>query len=240
MITNKIINIVKIKCRLLFRKSYSNLIKLFYKLPTYNFDFNENEMPVKPPILDDICLPPFMGPKDHDDYTSLMKIIMHYKPNNVLELGTAHGNTVANICNHLSDTKVYTVNAPIEKQTGNLVTYNLEQNDIGRVYRNHGFENRVIQIYENTLYMDLSKYIDGKIIDLVIIDACHDTDYVINDFKKVIPFVKKGGIVLFHDTHPSMDNHLIGSYTACMILRKKGYDIKHIENTWWGFWINNS
>jgi len=216
-------------------------MKFFYKLPSMKLDDIINtDLTVKPPILDDICLPPYMGTKSHDDYSALMKIMIHFQPKNVLELGTAHGNTVANICNHIPFTKVYTVNAPVEEQTGKLITYNLGKNEIGRVYRKFGFESRVVQIYENTMTMDLSKYIDGKIIDFVIIDACHDTDYVINDFHKVLPYVKPGSVVLFHDTHPSMLNHLIGSYTACMKLRKEGFDITHIKDTWWGFWINNS
>ncbi|MFH1049574.1 MAG: class I SAM-dependent methyltransferase [bacterium] len=224
-----------------YHRIYSYFYKLFYKLPSIKLnEIVQNNVIIKPPILDDICLPPFMGPKDHDDYTALMKIIKHFQPNIVLELGTAHGNTVANICNNLTNAFVYTVNAPIEKQTGELTTYNLVQKDIGRVYRSFGFENRVLQIYENTMTMDLSKYMDGKVIDFVIIDACHDTAYVINDFHKVLPYVKPGGVVLFHDTHPSMLNHLIGSYTACMKLRKEGFDIKNIEDTWWGFWINKS
>jgi len=194
---------------------------------------------VLPPILDDICLPPHHGPKDHDDYAPLMSIVRSRQPSIVLELGTAHGNTVANICHQCPKTKVYTVNALSEQQTGDTITYSLKKEQIGRVYRTHGFQNRVVQIYSNTMELDLSEYFKSPVVDLAIIDACHDCQYVLHDFLNVHPFICPGGVVLLHDTHPDLPPNHIGSYIACMMLRKRGYDIRRIENTWWGFWINS-
>jgi predicted O-methyltransferase YrrM len=168
-----------------------------------------------------------------------MKIARFLQPEIILELGTAHGNTVANLCRQCPRAHVFTVNAPAAEQTGKLTTYSLTIDEIGRVYRSHGYTDRVTQIFANTLDLDLSSYLSKQSVNLVVIDACHDTDYVINDFSKVSPYVKSNGIVLFHDTHPSMDDHLIGSYRACMQLRKRGLDIRHIEGTWWGMWSPN-
>jgi hypothetical protein len=189
------------------------------------------------PILDAICLPPYHGPKDHDDFLPLISIAKFVQPHIVVELGTAYGNTVANICKQVPYARVYTVNALAEQQTGTLATYRLEKEEIGRVYRTYGFANRVVQIYQNTLNLDLSEYFDSPVIDLAIIDACHDTDYVINDFMKVASFVSGRGVVLLHDTHPSMKGHLRGSYLACMKLRMQGFDIRHIVDTWWAIWF---
>ena len=71
---------------------------------------------------------------------------------------------------------------------------------------------------------------------LAVIDACHDTMYVVNDFEKVRPFMRPDGMIFLHDTHPSLAKHLHGSYLACMKLRQQGYDIRHLTNTWWGLW----
>jgi Methyltransferase domain len=188
------------------------------------------------PVLEECFLPPYLGPKDHDDFEPLMRIVRSLDPSVVVELGTAFGNTVANICNVCKGAKIYTVNALPEHQTGSLVTCELTVDEIGRVYRARGFGERVVQIYENTLSLDLAKYFDGPVVDLAIIDACHDTNYVINDFVKVRDFVRPGGVVLFHDTHPSMVGHLEGSYVACMKLRSRGFDIRHIRGTWWAAW----
>jgi hypothetical protein len=192
--------------------------------------------PIPEPLRDDICIPPFGGPKDHDDYTPLMSVAISLQPRVVIELGTAHGNTVANICRACENAYVFTVNAPVEEQSGVLVTYQLARADIGRVYRAHGFANRVTQILCNTLDLDLSSTIAPETAELAIIDACHDTDYVLNDFLKVKEFIRPGGVCLFHDTHPSMADHLEGSYMACMQLRRLGFEIKHLRHTWWGFW----
>jgi len=132
---------------------------------------------------------------------------------------------------------VYTVNALGEEQTGAYVTYVLDRADIGRVYRRYGFADRVVQIYSNTLTVELGRYLARDSVDLAIIDACHDTEYVINDFHKTAPLVRAGGVILLHDTHPSMRAHLGSSYIACMKLRRRGFDIRHLTGTWWAVWI---
>lgn len=217
---------------------HSSLLKMAYELPTVELSaIVQKEIEVQPPIIDDICLP-LRDYFQHDDFVPLMKIVGSLQPRIVLELGTAFGNTVANICKHSPQTIVYTVNAPLEKQTGRNTSYSLTEQEIGRVYRRYGFADRVVQVFQNTLHLDLSQYLQSSSVDLAIIDACHDTSYVINDFFKIKPYVKPHGIVLFHDTHPSRHAHLLGSYVACMRLRRKGFDIKHIRDTWWGIWIN--
>ena len=166
-----------------------------------------------------------------------MTIVRAAKPTLVVELGTAQGNLTANICRQAPNATVFTVNAPVEEQSGELITFELTREQIGEVYRRHGFDDRVRQVYANTLTLDLGQYLEPKSSDLAIVDACHDREYVINDFFKIKEFVKEGGIVLLHDTHPDMKSHLLGSYSACMILRARGYDIRHLQGTWWGVWV---
>lgn len=210
-----------------------------YALPTVTLaEVAPNDLPLRAPILQDICMPPYFGATDHDDFTPLMKIARSLQPRLIVELGTAHGNTVANLCNQVDSCRVYTVNAPVEMQTGDAITFQLTRDEIGRAYRQSGFGDRVVQIFENTLDLDLSRYMADACVDLAIVDACHDTPYVVNDFLKVKPFVREGGVVLLHDTHPSVAGHLGGSYTACLLLRKKGFDVRHLENTWWAIWEN--
>jgi hypothetical protein len=218
----------------LYRAAWSR-----YLLPTITFqELTGHSAPqsIVDPLPDDICMPPFTA-EPHDDFSALMGIIGAWKATSVLELGTAYGNTVANICKLYPQVHVFTVNAPADIQSGKLTTYDLTAEQIGRVYRRHGYSQRVTQIYANTLDLDLSQWFAMPIIDVAIVDACHDTDYVINDFLKVKPYVRVGGVVLLHDTHPSMDSHLLGSYRACVRLRQRGFDIRHLADTWWGVWV---
>jgi len=223
--------------RRMFAAGYIALLKRSCDIPTVALtDIINNDPVVEDIIMDDMGMPPYIRKAaydDHDDVTPLMKIVRLLQPRIVVELGTAYGNTTANICRQSPKSKVYTVNAPAEKQTGWFDTFKLTRNDIGRVYRKYGFEGRVVQIYENTLHLDLARYFQEPVIDLAIIDACHTTRYVINDFLKIYSFIKTHGLILLHDTHPGLHLHLWGSYLACMKLRQQGFDIRHLRNTWW-------
>ena len=189
-------------------------------------------------IRDHINLPPRLK-WTHDDVTPLVRIVKVLSPKNVLEFGTGRGNTTANIC-AISDAYVYTVNALPEQVSGEITTFVLTKDEIGSVYCEYGFQERVTQIYVDTLDFDHTRYFKSPCIDLAIIDACHDTDYVINDFMKVLPTLRESATVLLHDTHPSREEHLFGSYNACVTLRKQGFDIKHIDGTWWAIWQKKS
>jgi hypothetical protein len=214
----------------------SNLYWTFFKLPWVNLDDIAPALSEHSDlILEHVCMPPYEGPKTHDDLSALLRIVKCLNPRVVLELGTGRGATVANICNN-SNARVVTVNALPEQITGNVITYELTKDQIGSVYRNHGFQHRVTQIFANTMSVDLEPYLGGPCIDLAIIDACHDEEFVLNDFRRVLPTLNSTATVLFHDTHPSMESHLVGSYKACMALRRQGYNIRHIRNTWWAIW----
>ena len=218
-------------------KAELRLLLMTHRLPALRLDeVVERDVPIDEPILDDICMPPFIGEGDHDDYSALLKIASLIQPRIIVELGTAHGNTVANLCRALPNCRVFTVDAPAELQSGRDVTFSLSPEQIGRVYRKHGYADRVTQILANTLTLDLAAPLNGELVDLAIVDACHDTEYVVNDFLKVEPFVRRGGTVLLHDTHPSMNGHLLGSYRACMRLRRQRFDVRHVEGTWWAIW----
>jgi predicted O-methyltransferase YrrM len=213
------------------------LVRTFRPLPTILLDqIAPGPVDIVEPILERICLPPYLGATDHDDFSALMRIARAQRPRVIFEFGTAHGNSAANLCRQCPDARVYTVNAPAELQTGASITFELSASEIGRVYRDHGYGGRVTQILQNSLDLNLGDILPGPVVDLAIIDACHDFEYVINDFNKIHPFVSPAGIVLFHDTHPSMTKHLEGSYLACVSLRAHGIDVRHIDGTWWGIW----
>jgi predicted O-methyltransferase YrrM len=190
---------------------------------------------VPPPYTERLIMPPRIGNTEFDDAGVLLGLVRALRPRTVLELGTAYGATTANIC-AVSDAAVYTVNALPEQISGRITSFTLTRDQIGAVYRKHGFTDRVTQIYANTWDLDLSRHMPPRSIDFAIIDACHDTNFVINDFLRVQPMLTEQATVLLHDVHPSMDKFLRDSYVACMYLRKLRYNVRHIENTWWGVW----
>ena len=223
------------------RRLVWKVLSAWLRLPAINLDSITmvSNIDLCDPILDDICMPPFVGAV-HDDLGAVLRIAKGLEPRLICEIGTAHGNLTANLLENCPQSVVVTVNAPADLQSGSLVTYTLQPGEIGRVYRRRGYEGRVTQLLINSLDLDLSQHTPSNSVDLAIIDGCHDTKFVLNDFEKVHAFVRPGGVVLFHDTNPSQEGHLAGSYRACLLLRAKGFDVKWIQNTWWAWWCKNS
>lgn len=191
-------------------------------------------------VLDDLNLPP--RPEAglyHDDLGALVRIVRDLRPRRILELGTGRGNATANLC-AFSEAEVLTVNALEEQISGKTVTFVLPKDQIGRVYRDLGYEDRVTQVYCDTLKFRPLDHVKPGSVDLAVIDACHDTGYVLSDFYTVLPALSERALVLLHDTHPSRKLHLQKSYDACARLRLQGFDVRHLRETWWGVWWNGA
>jgi hypothetical protein len=101
---------------------HMGVMKLFFPLPTISIDaVSSVAHGFAPRIKDDICLPPYYESNDHDDFSALMKIVTAAEAEIVLELGSGYGNTVANICRECQWTRVFTVNAPPDENSGELL-----------------------------------------------------------------------------------------------------------------------
>jgi hypothetical protein len=223
--------------RIIFRAE-AHVTRLSWDLPetTLRDLLHGDQADLAPAILDDAGVPPYAGSAGHDDLLPILTIVRCLQPRTIVELGTSYGNLTANLCRQCPAAKVFSVNALPEQQTGAIVTHSLAAEHIGRVYRANGYSDRVVQIFANTRDFHPETVLRGELADFAVIDACHDTDYVLSDFRTLRPFMKRAGLVLFHDTHRSMKRHLVGSYMACMLLRREGHDVRHLENTWWGVW----
>ena len=228
----------KRKLRSVGRRIKWSVLSQVYALPQIDLD-NVATAPkteLGEPILDDVCMPPFADGLLHDDLGAVLRVAKSLNATLICEIGTAYGNLTANLLRACPEAKIVTVNAPLELQSGTVVTYELTRAEIGRIYRKYGYEGQVVQLLVNSLHLDLQSHISPKSLDLAIIDGCHDRGFVLNDFMKLWPFVRPGGVILLHDTNPSQEGHLAGSYRACLTLRRKHFDVKWIANTWWAYW----
>jgi predicted O-methyltransferase YrrM len=73
---------------------------------------------------------------------------------------------------------------------------------IGRIYRERGLGNRVCQIYCDSRDWDSSNYPPG-FFDSVLIDGGHESEVVINDTRKALQVLRRGGVIMWHDFCPA-------------------------------------
>jgi hypothetical protein len=70
-------------------------------------------------------------------------------------------------------------------------------------------------------------------IDMAFIDACHESDVVIKDFRGIFPFVVDNGLIFLHDTYPNNPKYL--DKKACSdcwktpLILKEYYSPREIE-----------
>lgn len=81
----------------------------------------------------------------------------------------------------------------------------------------------------------LKRILKGQQIDFLFIDGDHNIEGVQSDWDNFSPFVRSGGIVVFHDYDYSAflrgDKKGQGAVWVCEDLKKQGYNIELVPNT---------
>lgn len=175
------------------------------------------------------------------DAESIMTVCANAGHATILEIGTSIGITTASMALNAPQAHVYTVNIPPEEaesgEGGKLITYAFSKTAIGSYFCEKNIQN-ITQIYANTLTWEPNI---GS-IDVAFIDGCHDKEFVINDTLKVLPHIRPGGFILWHDFNPDLALHygwLAEVYEAIMWLRANGHisgEIYHVKDSWVGIW----
>ena len=173
------------------------------------------------------------------DAESLLTVCCNVAAKTIVEIGTASGETTALIAQHAPAATVHTVNIPPEEiaQGGELVTSGFSREVIGSAYRAAGVTN-VRQIWANTATWkpDLGP------IDIAFVDGCHDTEFVINDSKKLLAHMKPGSFLLWHDFHPGLVEQYHWIREVCLgvdALLERGLvkgPILHLQDSWVGIY----
>ena len=146
---------------------------------------------------------------------------------NVLEIGTFDGITSLNCSLNANNSKVYTLDLPLdhsldELQDKEYLDYDKElinsdnrRSDILKKISN------VIQLYGDSTKYDFSK----TDYSMAFIDGGHDYQTVKSDTENILKYINKPGSVFWHDYDVTND---VGQY----LLNISGeYDIKWIKNT---------
>lgn len=186
---------------------------------------------------DDCWLPPRRGDANCNDITPLGWIADTLAPAHILELGTAHGWTTLLLAK-LTGADIVTVNALPDQVRGRLITQKFTAEEIGRLFRGTEYEDRIQQVYANTLQFDAEQYATHfedtyNGFDLAIVDACHDEDFVLSDFHTCRKALAPGGVIMLHDVYDGSE-----PYEACVQLRNERYNIAQIAGTTWGIFVD--
>lgn len=238
-IRNIIIEEIKKNCSVSFL--YRNVIEL----NNYNelkkiFSWSENPVLDRPDIYDFEYVED-VNERRIRDAESLATVTKNVKPLVMLEIGTSDGMGTVLLSANAPEAKVYTVNISPEEiiagKGGKLTTIALEREKIGAAYRERGMKN-VVQIYANTATWNP----DIKDIDIAFIDGCHDTEFVYGDTKKILPLMKKGGYIMWHDFNLDLVKKHGWINDVCLGVEKLYKEglidgrIYHIKDSWVGIY----
>ena len=148
---------------------------------------------------------------------------------NVLEIGTFNGKTTINCALNIKQkSNIFTVDLPEGEEIENIdrkddyLDYDKKLiRDLKRKDKDFKNFDNINQIYTDSTKLDFSLYD----FSLAFIDGGHDYETVKSDTKNCISFIKRPGVILWHDydvTNP------VGKYLHSI---SEKYDIKWIEDT---------
>lgn len=247
-----------------YKKKLKNLITKLVKeeLSVVNFNFPNLEKNVievnnykeimklfgwtNEPILDRPDIYDFEYEEDLNerrirDAESLATVVINNNADIVLEIGTSTGMGTILLAENTKKGKVVTINIPPDEifsgEGGIHTTIALQKDEIGRHYKERNYKN-IEQIYVNTAKWNPSM----DKIDVAFIDGSHDSEFVINDTKKVLSKMQSGSFILWHDFNLQMVKKYSWINDVCIGIEKlyaEGFisgKIYHIKDSWVGIY----
>lgn len=175
------------------------------------------------------------------DAESIATVMINTKPSAALEIGTSNGMGTLLMAANAPQAKIYTINIPPEEilagEGGELTTFAIEKEKIGIAFRERGIKN-IEQIYANTATWEPNL---GE-IQVAFVDGCHDTEFVYNDTRKLLPFMPKGSFIMWHDCNLELTKKYNWIESVCLgieQLYREGYlhgRMFHIRDSWVGIY----
>jgi predicted O-methyltransferase YrrM len=135
----------------------------------------------------------------------IAKLIAHYKPLKLFEIGTFDGRTTLNMAaNSPVDAKVYTLDLPKEEMNSTALILetddkNYINKDIsGSRYIQTQIKSKIVQLYGDSAKFNFKPLFNT--MDFVFIDGAHSYNYVLNDSAISLRLLKdRKGVIVWHD-----------------------------------------
>lgn len=182
---------------------------------------------------------PKLGYMTKDEIYVLNLMIKFMKPKKVFEFGTFDGFSGKNIIlNNKETLKIFSTLDILEKQSEESKYY-IDNTNLPMIFNlekgKHltGLEKitNVEMILCDSAKFDTESYKDKY--DVVLVDACHTYEYVMNDTNKAYEICRKGGLIIWHDYNKN--RYMPGVTTAL-----NEFSIKNKKDLYWISDINCS
>lgn len=144
------------------------------------------------------------GNVSEEELRCIAKLVKHYQPKTIFEIGTFDGRTTLNMAMNAPDAEIITVDLPPEEL--HTTSFRIKKADhsfikketSGARFKGREEEKRIAQIYADSAKFDYSKY--HSKVDMVFIDGAHTYEYVLSDTKNSRGLLRDGkGVLIWHD-----------------------------------------
>lgn len=164
-----------------------------------------------------------------NEIVSVLGLVKHFGCEKILEIGTYDGGLTLNIAaNTPESAQIYTMDLPekVNDLSIKIASLNNNKSDflkVGRQFKNTPFSNKITQIFADSGIFDFGSLPNN--FDAIIIDGCHDYNYVKSDTENSLKIIRKGGIIIWHDYG------LLKDVTKYIDKLSKSYNISVITGT---------
>lgn len=157
-----------------------------------------------------------LGPSETE---LLIRAVKWLEPLILVEFGTGYGRSTRIMAeNSPHNARVLTVDLPDEVRetietpySTDLLYVRMKQHEIGEKYKNSKYANKILQVRADATSPEFTKtlddFLDGKKIDLALIDAAHDYDTTKTLFELALPRIREGGVII-NDDYSRLSTHV--------------------------------
>jgi len=133
----------------------------------------------------------------------LAHLVRHFKPRNLLEVGTFRGTTSCLLLDNMArHARLFTIDLPPQEvssdRAGLTDAHLIRQRHVGADMKEHPRFRDVVQVLGSTYEQSTWKQIP-PVIDFAFIDASHSYEAVRNDTERVRQKLTNNGVIVWHD-----------------------------------------
>jgi predicted O-methyltransferase YrrM len=173
------------------------------------------------------------------ELSSLVSLLKRRKLRNIVEIGTAKGGTLYVWCKIAEpDALIVSIDLPGGPFGGG---YTLRDMKTFRTYKKKLQKLVFLRLdsHKKKTVRELKQKLKGQEIDLLFIDGDHTYNGVKKDFQLYAPFVKRNGLIVFHDIlyHPKIPECKVNKFWNELKKRFAYKEFKKPKENWgWGQW----